>query len=172
MSHENGFVRVAHVSELGRRGNKTVKVGQQNLLLLRSGSEIHALDWRCPHMGFPLSKGSVKDGIITCHWHHARFDLCSGGTFDPFADDVRTYPLEVREGEIWVDPRSQRDEVSYQKGRLQDGLERELSLVSAKAILSLLDHSVNPAELLRIGGRFGSTQRAAGWRTNDYDRPR
>ena len=164
MGHDNGFIRVAHVSELGQRGNKTVKVGLQNVLLLRSGDEIHALDWRCPHMGFPMSKGSVKDGIITCHWHHARFDLCSGGTFDPFADDVRVYPVEVRDGEIWVDPRSQRDEVAYQKGRLQDGLERDLSLVSAKAILSLLDHDVPAADVLRIGGRFGTTQRAAGWR--------
>jgi nitrite reductase/ring-hydroxylating ferredoxin subunit len=33
-------------------------------------------------MGFPLSKGTVKDSILTCHWHHARFDLNNGGTFD------------------------------------------------------------------------------------------
>lgn len=164
MTHDDGFVRVAHVNDLGQRGNRTVKVGTQNVLLLRSGNEVHALDWRCPHMGFPMSKGSVKDGIITCHWHHARFDLCSGGTFDPFADDVQVYPVKVEDGEIWIDPRSQRDEVSYQKGRLQDGLERDLSLVSAKAILSLLDHEVPASEVLRIGGRFGSTQRAAGWR--------
>src|SRR5690625_5667688 len=53
--------------------------------------EIHAVDNRCPHMGFPLDRGSVCDGILTCHWHHARFDLESGGTFDQFADDVQTY---------------------------------------------------------------------------------
>jgi hypothetical protein len=26
-------------------------------------------------MGFPINQGTVKDGILTCHWHHARFDL-------------------------------------------------------------------------------------------------
>jgi hypothetical protein len=26
-------------------------------------------------MGFPLNQSTVKDGILTCHWHHARFDL-------------------------------------------------------------------------------------------------
>ena len=41
-----------------------------------------ALDNRCPHMGFPLERGSIEDGIFTCHWHHARFDLESGCTFD------------------------------------------------------------------------------------------
>ena len=55
-------------------------------------------------MGFPLDRGTVSDGILTCHWHHARFDLSSGGTFDPFADDVRAFPVTVADGQVWVDP--------------------------------------------------------------------
>jgi hypothetical protein len=43
-------------------------------------------------MGFPLERGSVEDGILTCHWHHARFDLESGCTFDLWADDVPICP--------------------------------------------------------------------------------
>ncbi|HYN89986.1 MAG TPA: Rieske 2Fe-2S domain-containing protein, partial [Ardenticatenaceae bacterium] len=164
MTQSSGFIRVARVAELGERGVKTVKAGDQNVLLVRTNGSVHALDWRCPHMGYPLSKGSIQDGILTCHWHHARFDLCSGGTFDLWADDVRVYPVEVRDGEIWVDPRPQRDEIAHQKGRLRDGLEQQISLVVAKAILSLQDHGVDPAEVLRVGGRFGATQRDAGWR--------
>lgn len=53
-------------------------------------------DNRCPHMGFPLDRGTVKDCILTCHWHHARFDLASGGTSDPWADDVRAFPVTIR----------------------------------------------------------------------------
>ena len=44
--------------------------------------QVHAVDNRCPHMGFPLHRGTIKDGILTCHWHHADFDLESGCTFD------------------------------------------------------------------------------------------
>ena len=47
-------------------------------------------------MGFPLSEGSVDEGILTCHWHHARFELSCGDTFDIWADDVRTYPHRNR----------------------------------------------------------------------------
>ena len=46
-------------------------------------------------MGFPLHRGSVESGLVTCHWHNARFDLSSGGTLDPWADDVRAYPVEI-----------------------------------------------------------------------------
>jgi hypothetical protein len=33
------------------------------------GERIYAMDNRCPHMGFPLDRGSVKDGILTCRVH-------------------------------------------------------------------------------------------------------
>jgi nitrite reductase/ring-hydroxylating ferredoxin subunit len=39
---------------------------------------------------------------LTCHWHDARFDLESGCTFDLWADDVPTFPAEVRNGDVWV----------------------------------------------------------------------
>ena len=55
-------------------------------------------------MGFPLDRGSTEDGILTCHWHHARFDLTSGCTFDLWADDVPTCAVELRWDEIWVQP--------------------------------------------------------------------
>ena len=32
---------------------------------------------------------------MTCHWHHARFDLVSGCTLDLFADDARAYEVDV-----------------------------------------------------------------------------
>ena len=55
-------------------------------------------------MGFPLNQGTVKDGILTCHWHHARFDLMNGGTFDQWAGDVTSFPVEIRnQNEVWID---------------------------------------------------------------------
>jgi len=128
--------------------------------------EIHAVDNRCPHMGFPLHRGSVCDGILTCHWHHARFDLASGGTFDPFADDVQTYPVVIRDDVVYVDPRPQRsDRVGHAKSRLRDGLEGSLGLVIARNVLALLEAGVPPADLLEIGGTFGARYRASGWRS-------
>ena len=37
-----------------------------------------AIEDRCPHLGFPLHQGTVEAGLVTCHWHHARFDLVLG----------------------------------------------------------------------------------------------
>jgi hypothetical protein len=114
-------------------------------------------------MGFPLQRGSVHDGILTCHWHHARFDLSSGGTFDPWADDVRVFPVEIRDGEVWVDLAARADPREHQRHRLRDGLERDLSLVIAKAAIALAGSGEDPTVPFRVGLEFGTTYRRDGW---------
>jgi nitrite reductase/ring-hydroxylating ferredoxin subunit len=129
------------------------------------GDQVYAVDNHCPHMGFPLHQGTVKDGILICHWHHARFDLASGGTFDQFADDVRTYPVTLRDGEVWVDltPRPVQQQRSHQRERLRDGLERGIPLVMAKAILTLMDGSPEQGvEPFRMGLDYGTHYRETG----------
>src|SRR5437870_5588270 len=98
------FTRVASLEDLKSKSLKVVQVDGQTIGLFYADGNVYAVDNRCPHMGFPLDRGTVEDGILTCHWHHAKFDLCSGGTFDPWADDVRAYPVEIRGDEVWLNP--------------------------------------------------------------------
>lgn len=157
------LVRVASLAELKATNCLTVQAERHTIVLFAYADRVYAVDNRCPHMGFPLDKGSVKDGILTCHWHHARFDLASGGTFDQFADDVRDFPVEVRNGEIWVDLAQRHDPREHQRDRLQVGLERDISLVIAKAVILLMDNNGDPVEPFRIGLEFGSRYRDTGW---------
>jgi hypothetical protein len=110
-----------------------------------------------------LHRGTVQDGILTCHWHHARFDLESGGTFDQFADEARVFPVEIRDGEVWVDLAPREDSLAHRRRRLQDGLERNISLVLAKSAIGLLGGGGDPAEPFRAGLDFGVRYRRAGW---------
>jgi nitrite reductase/ring-hydroxylating ferredoxin subunit len=157
------FVRAASLAEVESAGCLPVRVEGHTLALFAHGGKVYAVDNRCPHMGFPLDRGTVRDGILTCHWHHARFDLASGGTFDQFAGDVRVFSVEEREGEVWVDVATYADPRAYHRERLRDGLERNISLVLAKAVIALLEGQGDPAEPFRIGLEFGVRYRQAGW---------
>ncbi len=161
-----GLVEVGPLDELGEV--TVVSGGRHGIAVFApvGTDEVYAVDNRCPHMGFPLHKGTVCDGILTCHWHHARFDLASGGTFDQFADDVQAYDVVVHDGIVFVDPRPRRaDRIAHARDRLRDGLEQSIGLVVAKSVLALLDAGVPPADILEIGGSFGSRYRDAGWRS-------
>ena len=156
-------VRVGTVDELREAGRLLTKVGAHGVCVFWHEEHAYAIDDRCPHLGFPLHRGTVENGLVTCHWHHARFDLCTGGTLDPFADDVRAYPVEVDGGEVFVVAAGDGDRVGHLRDRLHEGLEQSLTLVTAKSVLGLLDAGVSPADIVRSGVDFGTRYRRQGW---------
>jgi nitrite reductase/ring-hydroxylating ferredoxin subunit len=156
-------VRAGSLSELGKTGQLRTKVGTVPVVVFWHDGRAWAIDDRCPHMGFPLHRGTVEDGLVTCHWHHARFDLASGCTLDLFADDARAFDVTIEDGDVLVASRPDGDRVGHLRARLQDGLADGLTLVTAKSVLGLLAAGVGPSEMVRAGIDFGTTYRDAGW---------
>ena len=157
------YVRVASLADVQVAGCLPLSIEGNALALWYHKGKVYAIDNRCPHMGFPLSRGSVQDGVLTCHWHHARFDLSSGGTFDQWADELRSYPVETRGADVWVDLEPRADQLVHQRQRLRDGLERDIPLVIAKAVIALVDGGGDPTEPFRVGLEFGTRYRQVGW---------
>jgi nitrite reductase/ring-hydroxylating ferredoxin subunit len=50
--------------------------------LTRVNGAVQAFINKCPHLGLPLTKGKIADGVITCPFHGSSFDLCSGADKD------------------------------------------------------------------------------------------
>jgi nitrite reductase/ring-hydroxylating ferredoxin subunit len=168
-------VWVGSLADLRSSGQLVAKVGAHGVLVVWQDGRAHAIDDRCPHMGFPLHRGTVEEGLVTCHWHHARFDVVSGCTLDPFADDARSYPVEIDGDDVYVIDRSVTADGDHLRRRLTDGLEQGLTLVTAKAVLGLLDagneadradqadRADAPTGIVRLGAEFGTAYRREGW---------
>jgi nitrite reductase/ring-hydroxylating ferredoxin subunit len=89
--------------ELKDRGRKVVRRSGKQILLIAAEERIFAIANRCPHEGYPLSEGTLgPDCVLTCNWHNWKFDLSSGAALIG-RDPVRTYPVELRDGEIFID---------------------------------------------------------------------
>ena len=154
------WIEVGSLEELRKREVMVVKGAQCPIAVFVDGETIAAVDNRCPHMGFPLNRGSVRDGILTCHWHHARFDLCNGCAFDLFADDVPSFETELREGNVWVCnvPRQPLDLTAH-RARLRRGLEHNLPLTQAKSLLGLLSGNAALETFVEEVATYGATHR-------------
>jgi len=151
------------LSEIQMNGYATSKVGSIPVVVFWHEERPWAIEDRCPHLGFPLHRGSVESGMVTCHWHHARFDLSSGCTLDPFADDARGFDVEVVGDRVHVSQRGGGDDVARLQRRLREGLEDNISLVMAKSVHGLLEHGVATSEIVRTAAEFGLKNRARGW---------
>jgi nitrite reductase/ring-hydroxylating ferredoxin subunit len=157
------FALAGSLEELKAKGRLVVHGSHRPILVIYDRGRVFALDNRCPHMGFPLERGSVTDGILTCHWHHARFDLESGCTFDLWADDVPICPVELRNGDVWVKTTfGHADPAAHWRQRLADGLAHDLGLVIAKAVHGQRAEEVAGTDIVRQVALFGAQNRD-GW---------
>src|SRR5437868_3639438 len=78
-------------------------VGDQDVLLVRVGSEIFAIDAHCSHYHGPLADGLVVGESIRCPWHHACFDLRSGeATRAPALNPLSVWQVEHEGDRILV----------------------------------------------------------------------
>jgi nitrite reductase/ring-hydroxylating ferredoxin subunit len=114
-----GSTRLVAVEDLGEGQVTVVETPHGKLAVGLSGGEPFALSNRCRHLFASLGEGRVADdGSLECPWHHARYDVHTGamtrgpqGAFKPLAGVVKgttgalplkTYPVEVRDGAIWL----------------------------------------------------------------------
>jgi len=78
-------------------------VGDEEVLLVRSGSEIFAIDAYCSHYHGPLADGLVVGASVRCPWHHACFDLRTGEAARPPAlSPLSVWKVEQEGGRIFV----------------------------------------------------------------------
>lgn len=116
--------RVLPEAELPVGERRIVERDDLDLLLIRTGRAIYALNNACPHLHLPLKDSEIiEPEVLVCRWHESHFDLKTGevrawcpalnpdGTpkgFE-FAGDVsknrtplRPFPARIADGYVWV----------------------------------------------------------------------
>jgi NAD(P)H-dependent nitrite reductase small subunit len=83
--------------------SRLLKLGDAQVGLFHDADGLFAIDNLCPHRGAPLHEGFVTDGYVTCPWHQWQFQLEDGICRNIPKVRVATYPVEIREGAIWID---------------------------------------------------------------------
>ena len=155
------WMKAGDLAALREQRVVTVSHGGRTVAVFAENGTLFAVDNRCPHMGFPLSKGTLKNGILTCHWHSWQFDASCGGCFTRGGSPVQPFRAEVRGAEVWVDfPEATPEQtVARWRADLDTGIAQFSTLRLAKAVYTLLSNDVAAEDIVARGAAFGTTYR-------------
>ena len=94
--------KIATAEEVLPGQGRTVRVDDRQIALFNVGGKFYAMDDACPHMRADLSCGVLREKTVICGWHGWEFDLETGNCLNIEWAQVRTYPLALREGDIYL----------------------------------------------------------------------
>ncbi len=104
---------------------------EEEVLLVRRGSNVFAVGAHCTHYHGPLGEGIVVDETVRCPWHHACFNLRTGEALHaPAIDPLPCWRVEQIDGIVLV---------------------RE-KLVQAKPVQPATRKDVGPRKIVIVGG--------------------
>ena len=160
-----GWVKAVSVEDLRQKGRTVFRLDGRQIALFDTGKGIYACNNRCPHEGYPLREGTL-DGtcLLTCNWHNWKFDLETGEN-QRDGDRLRVYPVEIRDGDVWIEivdpPVEQRLAKSLEdlkQGFLDHGYER-----LAREIARIARLGVDPTIAVKEAIRWSHDMMEFGW---------
>ncbi|MDQ7820699.1 MAG: non-heme iron oxygenase ferredoxin subunit [Armatimonadota bacterium] len=99
------FVPVAAVDEIPPGTARVVTLEGRRIAVFNVGGTYYAIDDTCTHEEASLASGALYGDIVACPRHGSRFHLPTGRVLSlPAVIPVNTYPVQVADGQVCVQP--------------------------------------------------------------------
>jgi nitrite reductase (NADH) small subunit len=98
-----GFVRAARKDEIPAGSIREFQVDGLTLAIANIGNKFYAINNTCLHRGGPLGEGQLQGVAVTCPWHGWQYDVTTGKLVMNQAIGVKTYTIEVRGEDLWIE---------------------------------------------------------------------
>jgi nitrite reductase/ring-hydroxylating ferredoxin subunit len=158
------FVRAVSTADIPEGQGKLWRHGDKRIALFRTAAGVYAADNRCPHQGYALKDGDIRGDVLTCAWHNWKFRL-SDGTCTFGGENIRTYPVSVRDGWVYVDTTDPAPEEIAPElfASLLDAMGDVDTGRLARDTMRLRAIGTPLAEVVRAGVTYGATRAEYGW---------
>jgi nitrite reductase/ring-hydroxylating ferredoxin subunit len=107
--------KICSVSDLPAGSMKGFTINGKQILIANAEGSFFAIDAVCSHMQGYLPAGRLSGKTVICPVHGAQYDLATGKVLTDVpwimkmathrgAADIGTYAIEVKDGQVFVDP--------------------------------------------------------------------
>lgn len=104
------YTKLASTDDIPPGTMKSFDLSGRKILLANAEGKFFALDDKCPHIGKPMSKGSLNGTCVTCPYHGAQFDIRSGenvkdATFlfwKVHCNNAKMYDIQLVDNDIFI----------------------------------------------------------------------
>lgn len=97
------FVKVAKVDDFADGELLAVEVEGEPICLAKVDGSVYAFTDNCTHISGPLNEGELEGEVLTCPWHGAQFNVCTGKVVrGPARQDILTYPVRIDGNSILI----------------------------------------------------------------------
>jgi toluene monooxygenase system ferredoxin subunit len=97
------FLKIATLDDVWSGEMIGVAVDGISVLLINVEGTVHAYIDACPHLGTPLSRGSLRETVLTCATHQWQFDAQTGCGINPLSACLEPLSLKIQGDEILLD---------------------------------------------------------------------
>ena len=95
------FVKVAEVDDFEDGELMAIEVEGEPICLAKVDGTVYAFTDNCTHISGPLNEGELEGEVLTCPWHGAQFNVCTGKVLrGPARQDIQTYQVHVEGSSI------------------------------------------------------------------------
>ena len=159
-----GFVRAVSAADIPDGHGRLWRHGSKRIALFRTPAGVYAADNRCPHQGYALKDGDVRGDVLTCAWHNWKFRLTDGQCLFG-GENIRTYPVSVRDGWVYVDVTDPAPEEIAPElfASLLEAMGDVNTGRLARDTMRLRAIGTPLTEVVRTGVSYGATRAEYGW---------
>lgn len=158
------FIAAVPVSDIPNGRGRLFRHHDKRIALWRTDQGVFAADNRCPHQGYALAQGDISGDVLTCAWHNWKFRLTDGECLFG-GENIRTYPVEIRDGYVFLDVTDPApEEIAPQLfGSLLAAMGDVNVGRMARDTMRLRKIGTPLTEVVREGVRYGATRAEYGW---------
>ena len=109
------YVKVMSEEDLPVGKSAIISAGDDEIALFNYKGKYYAIANKCPHRGAPLGEGRIEEGIVICPNHEWRFKLESGANMQNPELFIPTYPVKVKNENIYIGLEGERGNIAYGK---------------------------------------------------------